>query len=188
MNWEAITAVAETVGVIAVVISLVYVAREVRSNTKALQASAGFDSTQGMASLNEGLVHAVLADVEYQQGGESRFMNLIAKVYDPSGSIEEMTTSDQAIVGLVNRAVFQRIEGEFYLYEHGFLDPSHWEARSAWARGFLAFPIPRAWWEGESKQGVYRPSFVEALNAGEEMPLKVPGWLDARASGARQPD
>jgi hypothetical protein len=188
VNWEAIAAASEVVGVIAVVISLIYVAHEVRSNTKALQASAGFDSTQGMASLNEGLVHAVLADTEYQQGGESRFMNVVAKVYDPTGSIEEMSLSDQAIVGLVNRAVFQRIEGEFYLYEHGFLDPSHWEARSAWARGFLAFPIPKAWWEGESKQGVYRPSFVAALNAGEKVPLKIPGWLNPEASGSRQQD
>lgn len=188
MNWEAISAASEFLGVIAVVISLVYLAREVRSNTKALQASAGFDSTQGMASLNEGLVHSILADAEYQQGGESRFMKVMAKVYDPSGSIEEMTPSDQAIVGLVNRAVFQRIEGEFYLYEHGFLDPSQWEARSAWARGFLAFPIPKTWWEGESKQGVYRPRFVAALNVGEKMPLKVPGWLDPESKGSRQPD
>jgi hypothetical protein len=187
VNWEAIAAASELVGVIAVVMSLVYVAHEVRSNTRALQASAGFDSTQGMASLNEGLVHAVLGSAEYEQGSESRFLQVMAKVYDPQGSIEEMTLSDQAVVGLVNRAVFQRIEGEFYLYEHGFLDPSHWESRSAWARGFLALPIPKVWWEGESKQGVYRPSFVAALEAGEKMPLKVPGWLDTGASGSRQP-
>jgi hypothetical protein len=188
VNWEAIAAASEFVGVIAVVISLVYVAHEVRSNTKALQASAGFDSTQGMALLNEGLVHAVLGDAKYQQGAESRFLQVIAKVYDPEGSIKEMTLSDQAVVGLLSRAVFQRIEGEFYLYEHGFLDPSHWESRSAWARGFLALPIPKAWWEGESKQGVYRPSFVEALDAGEKTSLKLPGWLDAAAGGSRRPD
>ncbi len=185
MNWEAITAVSEFIGVVAVVISLVYLAQEVRANTGALKASAGFDSTQGMATLNEGLVQSILGDAEYQRGGESRFVHVIAKVYDPEGSIEEMTLSDQAVVGLVNRAVFQRIEGEFYLYEHGFLDPLHWEARSAWARGFLAFPIPKAWWDGESKQGVYRPSFVAALNAGEQMPLKVPGWLDAESDASR---
>jgi hypothetical protein len=116
VNWEAIAAASEFVGVIAVVISLVYVAHEVRSNTKALQASAGFDSTQGMALLNEGLVHAVLGDAKYQQGAESRFLQVIAKVYDPEGSIKEMTLSDQAVVGLLSRAVFQRIEGEFYLW------------------------------------------------------------------------
>jgi hypothetical protein len=107
VNWEAIAAASEFVGVIAVVISLVYVAHEVRSNTKALQASAGFDSTQGMALLNEGLVHAVLGDAKYQQGAESRFLQVIAKVYDPEGSIKEMTLSDQAVVGLLSRAVFQ---------------------------------------------------------------------------------
>lgn len=188
MNWEAIAAAAEVIGVIAVVISLVYVAHEVRSNTKALQAAAGFDSADGMASLNEGLAQAVIGGAGYQECGESRFVEVMAKVYDPSGSVEEMTLSDQAVVGLINRAVFQRIEGEFYLYEHGFLDPSQWQARSAWARGFLELPIPKAWWAGEAKQGVYRPSFVAALDTGEKMPLKVPGWLDAGVGGSRQPD
>ena len=181
MNWEAITAVAELLGVIAVVISLVYVAHEVRSNTRAMQASAGFDSAQGMASLNEGLVQATLGDAQYQGGGESRFAQVMARVYDPENALADMTLSDQAVIGLINRAVFQRIEGEFYLYEHGFLDPLQWEARSAWARGYLALPIPRAWWEGESKQGVYRPRFVEALNAGEQLPLTLPGWLGVEA-------
>ncbi len=182
MNWEAITAIAELLGVVAVVISLVYVAHEVRSNTKAMKASAGFDASQGVAGLNEGLVHAILGDAEYQQGNESRFAQVVAKAYDPEGSLEDMTLSDVVVVGLINRAVFQRIEGEFYLYEHGFLDPLQWEARSAWARGFLALPIPKAWWEGESKQGVYRPRFVEAMNAGDQLPIKVPGWLGDEAA------
>jgi hypothetical protein len=34
MNWEAISAVAEIVGVIAVVVSLGYVAIQIRQNTK----------------------------------------------------------------------------------------------------------------------------------------------------------
>jgi hypothetical protein len=68
VNWEAITAVSEFIGVVAVVISLVYLAQEVRANTGALKASAGFDSTQGMATLNEGLVQSILGDAEYQRG------------------------------------------------------------------------------------------------------------------------
>ena len=37
MNWDAITAIAEVIGVIAVVISLVYVGMQVRQNTLQLR-------------------------------------------------------------------------------------------------------------------------------------------------------
>ena len=44
MNWEAIGAVGETVGALAVLVTLVYLAVQIRQNTKAVQAAA-VDST-----------------------------------------------------------------------------------------------------------------------------------------------
>lgn len=40
MNWEAVGAVGEILGAVAVVITLVYLAMQVRQNTKAVQAAA----------------------------------------------------------------------------------------------------------------------------------------------------
>ena len=43
MNWDAISAVAESVGALGVIITLVYLAAQIRSNTKAVR-SATYDS------------------------------------------------------------------------------------------------------------------------------------------------
>jgi hypothetical protein len=40
VNWEAISAIGQVVGAVAVVISLIYVAREVRKNTGATHLAA----------------------------------------------------------------------------------------------------------------------------------------------------
>ncbi|MDJ0941641.1 MAG: hypothetical protein QNJ00_17890 [Woeseiaceae bacterium] len=51
MNWEAISAIAEVVGVTAVVISLVYLAYQVRGNTDQLERSAQANRTQNWQSV-----------------------------------------------------------------------------------------------------------------------------------------
>jgi len=67
MNWEAIQAVAESVGALAVVGSLVYLAAQVRHNTSALQATANQELVTSYNQLLEfakteygaGIYHAV---------------------------------------------------------------------------------------------------------------------------------
>ena len=43
MNWEAIGAIAESVGAIGVIVTLVYLASQLRSNTKAIEAQMSGD-------------------------------------------------------------------------------------------------------------------------------------------------
>ena len=56
MNWEAIGAVGETVGAIAVIISLVYLALQVRSGTRALKTENRDSSFQSLMEFNYILV------------------------------------------------------------------------------------------------------------------------------------
>ena len=141
MNWESAAAIAELLGAIGVIVSLLYVAKEVRSNTKAMKASAGFEASAQMSSLNESLALAVLGDPEYQRGGESRFTRMSAKVYDPEATMDDLSPTEQLVVGFIDRGLLQRIEGEYYLYQHGFLDPAQWEARRSWTTSFLSLPV-----------------------------------------------
>ena len=53
MNWDAISAVAEVVGVIAVVISLVYLAVQVKGNTQQIERAAQANRTQNWQAVTE---------------------------------------------------------------------------------------------------------------------------------------
>jgi hypothetical protein len=70
MNWEAIGAVGETVGALAVLVTLIYLTMQVRQNTKAVQASA-IDSANSQASRIREVIFAD-ADVAnmYRRGNE----------------------------------------------------------------------------------------------------------------------
>jgi hypothetical protein len=54
VNWEAISAIGQIVGAVAVVISLIYVAREIRSNARAARVASmdnsigGFEKSQSI--------------------------------------------------------------------------------------------------------------------------------------------
>ena len=49
MNWEAIGAVGETVGALAVLLTLVYLAMQIRQNTRSVQAAAVWYALQHTA-------------------------------------------------------------------------------------------------------------------------------------------
>lgn len=56
MNWTAIGAIGEVLGAIAVVLSLVYVAAQVRHNTTALSRAASADAIAGIRHWNQSLI------------------------------------------------------------------------------------------------------------------------------------
>lgn len=185
MDWNTAASIAEVVSGVAVIVSLVYLATEVRNNTKALKASAGFDASLQMSELNECLFQAMLGDTEYQQGRESRFANLVRRIYEPEADVDDLQASDLILLLFIHRAVFQKIEGEYYLYQHGFLDAARWEARKTWACSYIELPLVKAWWEDEIKQGIFRPEFIQAISGELRARLKVQVAAAKRADGGK---
>ena len=61
MNWEAIAAIAEVVGVIAIVVSLVYLSAQIRQSTKASRAGASYTINDSLSKI----VGAIRADGEF---------------------------------------------------------------------------------------------------------------------------
>jgi hypothetical protein len=177
MNWEAAAAIAEILSAVAVVVSLIYVAKELKNNSRAQQAAAGFNASTRMSDLNQVLSTAMIGEASYQAGGEAQFTNTVSKVYDPNTDPETLSPTDALLIAFINRTIFQNIEGEYYLYQHGFLDREQWLARKAWARGYLELPVNKKWWEQEMTQAVYRPEFTQVINEGEHIQVKNP---DAR--------
>ena len=50
MNWEAVGAAGEIIGAVAVIISIIYLALQVRQNTAALRSSATNAASEGLES------------------------------------------------------------------------------------------------------------------------------------------
>ena len=125
MNWEAISAIGQIVGAIAVVISLVYLASAVRSNTRATREASmrwlSDNYTQwirhisGNPDLSE-LYYRGIHDFESLKGAELvRFSALMVEA-------------------------FRRSEEMFYLQLEGRLEPYVWKGIEAGMREFSGYP------------------------------------------------
>ena len=73
MNWEAISAIAEVVGVIAVVVSLVYLSVQIRQNTRVAKAATRQAIAESTERLGDDLINnSDMAElfVKHMSGGE----------------------------------------------------------------------------------------------------------------------
>ena len=180
MNWEAIGVIAEVVGAVAVIISLIYLAIQVKSNTRSLKASSSFDSTHSWATLNEMLVSAIVSESEFQAGGNSRLIDVAAKFYSPKTRPDDMDSTELVLMSMLHRALFQKLEGQYYHFKHGYVEPQLWAARLGWARGVLALPMVRHWWDEELKSSVFSSEFASVVS---ELPDSK---IDVKLAGLRQ--
>jgi len=164
MNWEAKGAIGEILGALAVVVSILYLSIQIRSNTRATKASASFDATHSWALSNE-QAHQMSAD---------DIADLNAS-YDINADPNVLSEVGRFRVEAFHRALFQKLEGQYFLYKFSYLDPDLWRKRSAWAHGVIQLPFYRNWWENELTQSVYSDEFISAVTSADHINATVVG-------------
>ncbi len=156
MNWDAIGAIAEIAGALAVVVSIVYLAIQIRSNTQATKASASFDATHSWSEFNNSILHA-----------SDEIIGINLKAYRPDSKASDFTDAEYWRLSALHRTIFQSLEGQYYLYKYGYLEPGVWKSRSEVARGILEIPLMREWWSHEQHSSTYSQEFVDAIERAE---------------------
>lgn len=162
MNWEAFGAVAEFGGAIAVVVSLIYLAVQVRQNTRAIRGQTA---------------HAV---TERQQA-ELHWSHEIASVFTraietPRGlsSAEAWSLSEWLTSAIVMR------QNEFRQFRLGLLEREAWEQSEQVVLMLLGFPWSRNWWQVMGREQA-TPEFAAHVDALLE-DAEVLDWRGALAA------
>jgi hypothetical protein len=135
VNWEAISAIGQIVGALAVVISLIYLAREVRSNAHATRLAAMRSTLDALNWFAKQITeHADLAELRSRG------------VHD----YESLEGTDRARFNSYMHALFRTIEDVYYQHLEGHLDPHRWRGLEVVARELNAAPGVQAWWHSHS--------------------------------------
>src|SRR5512139_1174321 len=153
MNWEAIGAIGEIIGAGAVVVSIVYLSIQIRSNTRATRGSASYEAAHSWAQTNEQL--AQLPDDVFR---------MVGGWYRPDIA-STLSDEDHARMTLWNRSILQKLEGQYFLYRYGLLEADLWEQRRATGRGMIDPPHMRAWWENEKKIATFSHQFISTIES-----------------------
>lgn len=153
MDIATAALLAEIIGAICVVGSLVFLGIETRKNTRMMRASLSNDVLTATAELND----VVLADTELRR--------VASKAFDPTHDAEDFTADEKDLVIFLARALFFRYEGVYMLYRQGLVEPSLWAARRRIASGLISIPIWNQYWENEQKMPIFSEEFVAEVNA-----------------------
>lgn len=145
MNWEAISAVSEIIGAIAVVVSLVYLAVQIRSSSKATRASVymGLHDTQAQFS------YLLLSDTTLRE--------LTDSLDDPHFSVAERPELSHLLTML-----FNKYELFYFLSREDMFSPDVDRTMTKIIANRLKNPGVKEWW-GDS-QDTFSPDFVRWAN------------------------
>ena len=168
MTLQDLGSIGELIAAIATLATLVYLAAQIRQNTRAIKATSFMESQHFFAGLHDYLAQ------------NPDLLELADSAFDPSRKLADFSHSEQLRIGVIGRAMMQRTEAQYYLYTSGFLEHEFWEMRRSWLRGWLELPVWREWWSSEKGQGTVTASFIEHIETAAPIALKS-------ASGAERP-
>jgi hypothetical protein len=158
MSWEAVATIAEIVGAIGVIVSVLYLAYEVRLNTKTMRADSSKDAARSWSEFNQ-----------WMTDHPSRLVFL--RAFDPDESLENFDVSDRQALSLMFRSFTQLTESEFFQYRAGILEQEVWNARIRTFSSFFQFPVFKSWWETELNLPIYTESFLDCVKNSEGVAL-----------------
>ena len=134
MNWEAISAIAEVVGVIAVVVSLIYLSIQIRQNTKV----AGAATRQAIADSTENLASDILNNGE------------IAEIFVRHINGEDLSAVESLRLEARCFRDMQHWENIYFQFSEGMVSQDQWSGFRKNLVALLGISAYRKYWEHEA--------------------------------------
>ncbi|HUG00350.1 MAG TPA: hypothetical protein VML95_00665 [Longimicrobiales bacterium] len=146
MNWDAVGAIGETVGAIAVVVTLIYLAFQIRQQNRESRIASVHELNEAFRASISAFQDPGLADVfsraksDFADLGEPERLRFIAMV----------------------QGVFRVWEDAFYQFDAGRLDPRIWQAMVTQFSAYLSLPgVQRVW---EIRKRAYNAAFRDLVD------------------------
>ncbi|MEQ8693954.1 MAG: hypothetical protein RIC85_01325 [Gammaproteobacteria bacterium] len=120
------------IGGIAVVVTLIYLAKQIRDSTSAVEAATAQAASQAFAEILDAFVH------------EPELMDLyITGCKD----FDNLSPKDQLRYSGIMGMILHRFEGFLGLSDRGMLPPNSWDGAVNRLKGAYALPGTLSWWE-----------------------------------------
>ena len=131
MNWDAIGAIGEVLGALGVIATLLYLAVQIRQNTRAVRAS----THQGVTDSITGFTETLCSNDE------------LARIWQKgSQSYEDLDDGERFRYNLAMLTLFRRFENTFFQTRAGTLPPEAWEGFRRGLMSILADDGAREAW------------------------------------------
>lgn len=159
MNWDLIGGISELLATTAVIVSLIYLALQVRANTTATQTASRYELAR-----------------DYRQIFSLHLDRDVANaIREGVWSYPNMPYEDRILFStyISNESLF--FQGVFAQYEAGQLEQETYEAYLCWFASLIVTPGGSAWWE-DSARPILLPRMVAVVDqrvAGGDLSTEV---------------
>jgi hypothetical protein len=131
MDLQDIGALGEAIGGIAVIITLIYLALQIRQNTKAVRSNSFHAVTDSFNEINNLIAHDESLARIFRVGMED---------------LANLNEDELIRFSFMFMAPFRIFETIFYQYTNGTIDQRLWQAEKRSMQFLLSGPGSRAWW------------------------------------------
>ena len=146
MSLDDVGNIGELIGAVGVIITLIYLAVQIRQNTSALKATSHQEATREAA------------DFVAQIAGDGD----IARILSKGGKDWNCLEGDEKLrFSMLLFRVFFNFQNTYNLHQNGGIDDEYWESQLGVMMWFMGMPGVRSWWDVGKIQ--LRKSFVEFI-------------------------
>ena len=158
MDWDALAAVASVLAAISVTLTVVYLAIQIRKNTRATHSQTYHLATSALAEM-AGIV------------GSSKEVARIFRI----GMInpEKLDEDEFSQFGYLGISLFRRFENAFFQYQSGMIDEDFWTGHRDNILWFFHRPGMQIWWK--DRKFSFSKSFREFLDSSTPDEITSPG-------------
>lgn len=147
MNWDAIGAIGEILGALAVFASLIYLAFQIKQNTLSLRASAKHDATSRQLEYFDTLLENPDLRTVYRKGLKD---------------FSSLDLDDRDVFGMLMYKAFFTFSEAFYEYRHAHFDEEQWLESSEAIDWHLSHTGARDWWH-HSQRRAFPSDFTDLV-------------------------
>jgi hypothetical protein len=167
MTLEGWAAIAEIIGAIAVVITLIYLAVQIRHSKESLDANTKAIRGQAISDITRN-IHDQMHMLSQGHDVASAFQKFAAE--------ESLDSQDSFLIDTILSAVFSARQNEFFQWRQGLLDDDVFQSLHHVIHTCLGPENGKHWWENEGKR-MFTPAFVDfvenLLASGSEESLEA---------------
>ena len=166
MNWDAIGAIGEIVGAIAVIATLFYLATQIRQGINSVQGATELDASKQFSEW-----HARIT-------GSSE----LRRAWDKAAADEELTEDEHSAYVWLIAELFFLLEGFYRQYQRRLISDSSWDPLKTSLLTVLKNRIVAEWWDNETAplSGEFRAHINDAR--GKEVEYTLADTRRLRAS------
>ncbi|HKJ75195.1 MAG TPA: hypothetical protein VKA19_13860 [Alphaproteobacteria bacterium] len=144
MNWPAVSAIAELLGALAVVVSLIYVAVQVKASTRQARLEAARDLAARFSETSLAVASSREMGELFHRGG---------------GDYQGLDAIDQLRYRSLMNSLFRGLELQFHLRREGALDDEEWAAVESMILDFASLPGVKTYFAERGHW--YTPAFLD---------------------------